>query len=146
MKIKYWYLLWNVNTSALSPWPTNTVTIPSYFKCHALMHEFFEGHDFLILFFLFGITNIFYFLYKKIVIIFWHVRHGWIKNKYFEYLPILIFWYLKVLTCNKLYYPLLTSISVDIKVFIFILVGYCVMLNNYGWKKLQNKTWLCMRE
>jgi accessory gene regulator protein AgrB len=49
---------------------------------------------------------------------------------------VLISWYLKVLTCNKLYYPLPTSTSVDIKVFIFILAGYCVMLNNYGWKKL----------
>lgn len=48
------------------------------------------------------------------------------------FILVLISWYLKVLTCNKLYYPLLTSISVDIKVFIFILVGYCVMLNNYG--------------
>ena len=48
------------------------------------------------------------------------------------FLLVLIFWYLKVLTCNKFYYPLPTSTSVDIKVFIFILVGYCVMLNNYG--------------
>ena len=48
------------------------------------------------------------------------------------FLVVLISWYLKVLTCNKLYYPSSTSTSVDIKVFIFILVCYCVMLNNYG--------------
>jgi hypothetical protein len=48
------------------------------------------------------------------------------------FLVVLISWYLKVLTSNKLYYPLPTSTSVDIKVSIFILVGYCVMLNNYG--------------
>jgi len=48
------------------------------------------------------------------------------------FLVVLISWYLKVLTCNKFYYPSSTSTSVDIKVSIFILLGYCVMLNNYG--------------